>query len=45
MLPALEGRFIACAVPDVQNLNGLRFLADVVESPVRTNDNFAQRTS
>jgi len=45
VLPAFERRFVACAVPDVQNLNALRFLADVVENTIRTNHDFAQRTS
>jgi hypothetical protein len=45
MLPALECRFVACAVPDVQNLNALRFLAHVIENAIRTHHNFAQFTS
>jgi hypothetical protein len=45
VLPALERRFVACAMPDVQNLYALRVLADVVENAIRTNHDFAQRTS
>jgi hypothetical protein len=45
VLPALERRFVACAMPDVQNLYVLRNLPDVVENPIRTNHDFAQRTS
>ena len=45
VLPAFERRFVACAVPDLQNLNPLRFLADVVENAIGTNHDFAQRAS
>jgi hypothetical protein len=45
VLPVFERRFVACAVPDVQNLNALRFLADVLENAIRTNHDFAQRPS
>jgi hypothetical protein len=44
-LSAFEGRLVACAVPDMQDLNTLRFLANVVENAVWTKHDFAQRTS
>ena len=44
MLPAFECRLVTRAVPDVQNLNALGFLADVMEDATGTNHDFAQST-